>query len=82
MGVEHLDIVQEQTVRQSDEEAASFQLNVTRKPGEKVLFVKSTFDGKVNEKVTNVFWILRREAILVAGGTVCFQGNQAEPACL
>ena len=25
--------------------------------------------------MTNVFWILRREAILVAGGTVCFQGN-------
>ena len=34
----------------------------------------------LNGKVTNVFWILRREAILVAGGTVCFQGNRAEPA--
>ena len=46
----HLDIVQEQTVRQTDEEA-SFQLNVTRKPEEKVPFVKSTCDGKV---VTNM----------------------------
>ena len=36
----HLDIVQEQTLRQSDEEA-SFQLNVTRKPGEKVLLLLS-----------------------------------------
>ena len=42
----HLDIEQEQTVRQTDEEA-SFQLNVTRKPEEKVPFVKSTCDGKV-----------------------------------
>ena len=49
----HLDIEQEQTVRQTDEEA-SFQLNVTRKPEEKVPFVKSTCDGKVNVKVTNV----------------------------